>query len=167
MSQCYTNFPVFKDSHCELFKEIEDFHSYVLKNPQHELKMKYFRSGYFSTEHIFEDGLIINQVWKLNNVDYQDLHKEVGVIKTLGELIYLKKQGLILLIHSDIWEYSKKREEVGDYQQEISNYRRETLEYQVKNPSTIPDFLFTILANEINNWLLFEQYLRNKEKVGE
>lgn len=169
MSSIYTNLPVYPENKNEYFNVFEDYFTYALYNPDHELKPKYYRKGYFSTEHIYPDGLLINQVWKLKNIEYEDIYKEVGVIKTINDLLHLKGKGWLECIHADVWNYSHSRgnENVQELNEKVKSHQREVLEYKVKKPSSIPDAMFDMLIQDVSNYIKFEEYMRNRESKKE
>ena len=158
----YKNLPVYPENKCEYFHTFADYFTYTLQNPEHQMTPKYYRKGYFSTEHLYEDGLLINQVWKLKNVEYENIYNEIGILKTIDDLLFLTKKGWLECIHADVWNYSQLRDDKDNinWKEQVRANTRESLEFNVKVPSSIPDSEFDRLIKETANYILFEKYLK-------
>lgn len=164
MNSFHLNKPVFEKNQKEMLKEVEDFYTYIKENPEHEIVPRYYvRSGFFATQHIYKDGLLMNLVWELTDIDFKKVHDETGGINNLNSIVILRNNQWVRLLHASVWEYSKERKVEENKPSEIHKYKRHALEYQVPFPSKIPDFLFDILISDIDNRIKFDQYIEKQE----
>lgn len=163
MDQVRLNKPIFKKNHHHVFTSSEDFYTYINENPEHEVIPRYYvRSGFFATQHIYKDGLLLNIVWELTDIDFKKVHEETNGIKSLANIIYLRNKKWVRLVHGSVWEYSRLSG-IESPPTESLAYQRHSLEYQVPYPSKIPDFIFDILISDIENHIKFQEYIEKQE----
>lgn len=164
MNGFHLNKPVFETDYKQVFKETEDFYTYIKENTEHEVVPRYYvRSGFFATQHIYKDGLLMNLVWELTGIDFKKVHDEIGGINNLTNIVSLRNNQWVRLIHANVWEYSQARDLPEVSTSEIHKYKRHSLEYQVHYPSKIPDFIFDILVSDISNCIKFDEYIQKQE----
>jgi hypothetical protein len=161
----HLNPPLLREMMSSLFNTPEKINNYVIENPSHRIETTYYlRTDTIITQHIYDDNVLIHQVWKLKDSYIQNVYSEVGIITKMEQLLHLVDIGWMHLHYSAVWKFSEGRENEKEWQTESREIIKGSLAYKKPEPTILPDFLFDILLSDVTNHLQFDQYIEEKRK---
>lgn len=110
----------------------------------------------FYTKHLYENQLVIRLKWftQANSV-FESTHCN------MNSLMFLKEKGFIKIRGHEILNY-KSEEKKGS----LTEKQYKELEYNLKDNLFIKEHEFTELKKQIDNYIEFEKYYKNKKKDG-
>ena len=144
---------------------------YLAVFPRHTLSAKGIDDITFTTEHVYRDGLHIKVVWI---IDKPEIRSTSGV--NVLNLLYDYEQQALLVKELTILSYSQfvlgqvipvrvqqKFKFLLESNVPISHIEYCKMEYEVFQPSQLPDIFFSDLIQFSDNYIKFEEYLNKRD----